>query len=177
MMKQPETSSIARKFENLSNIFYLMVGVPLVIFGWIYLNLKNIEKWGLFATPYTAAVLNAVIIVVALALAFRAYRKYKGQLANPGLPAEQAAGRQQVIEKANFFAVVSLQFYWSLTISTILVVIGFYLSAEEFYIILYSILLVLFSINRPTLDGLIKGMKLKKEEQELLFEAWKTPGV
>ncbi len=175
-MKQNEYSSIPGKLENLNNVFYLMVGVPLLLFGWIYLNRKVLKPWYFFEDDATGAVLHIIILVVAGFVAFRAWRKYRKELSSPDFSrASSFRDKEQILAKVNYFITASRAFYGFLTISTLMVVAGFYLSAEEFYIGAYTILLVMYSVYRPTLDRMMKEMKLSKEEKELLFEAWKNP--
>lgn len=173
-MKQPESSSVARKFENLNNVFYLMVGLPLLLFAWTYLNLKLISPWVYFEEPLTGTFLHALILVVVIVLPVLAYKRYKKEIATASSASKDVQNTVSLREKVNVFISASLRFYYVLTISNILVVIGFYFSAEEFYIFFYSILLILYSINRPTPDRMVKELRFKKEEKEAFYQLLKN---
>lgn len=154
-----------------------MVGIPLLIFAWTYLNLKTLFPFPIFEDPITGPLLHFIIFLSVVFLVTKAFKNYQQQMAAADFTGSTAPKEQQVIEKANLFLNASLSFYWFLTYSTVLVLIGFYLSVEEIYIGAYSILLILFSIKRPTPDRMIKEMKLKKEDKVILFEALKNPEV
>ena len=152
-----------------------MVGVPLLIFAWTYLNLKLLTPLPFFENPVVGPLLHVIIFVSAIFLVNRAFKVYRQQIATEDFSAGTASKEQQVIEKAKLFLRASMPFYWFLTYSTILIIIGFYFSAEPFYIGAYSILLILFSIKRPTVDRLVKEMKLKKEEKLIVYDALRNP--
>lgn len=194
-MEQAQSTFVARQFENLTNIFYLMVGLPLVAFTWVYLNLQWVQPWGYFADPSWRVFLNAVILVLALALgvlAFIQYRKrYNGlepQAGVSSITSSQSGDSQsidsrsidsrtddqelsrQLIRKLEVFKSAALQKYLLLTASTVLIIIGFYLSAEEFYAALYGLMIIIFSVHRPTPERFIRDMRLGKEERQALRE-------
>lgn len=170
-MKQPESDYIARKFEKLNNLFYLMVGLPLLVFTWIYLNLKTISTWRYFEDPTAGIFLHGLILFGALYLLVFAFLRYRRDFT--ALEASKGASEQSenLEEKTERFFQASIRKYLMLTGSTILVIVGFYLSAEAFYAAIYSILIIAFSINRPTSDKMAKDMRLKKEERQTLKAA------
>lgn len=174
-MKQAQPETLARKFEKTTNIFYLMVGMPLLIFAWTYLNLNILKPFPVFENPVIGPLLHFIIFLGVVFLLTKAFKNYKQKMAQPDFTDSTASMEQQVMEKAHLFINASLPFYWFLTYATILVLIGFYFSVEELYIGAYSVILIIFSIKRPTADRMIKEMRLKKEEKVILFDALKNP--
>lgn len=194
-MEQAQSTSVARRFEDLTNLFYLMVALPLVGFIWVYLNLREMQPWGYFKDPSWSVFLHVALLVPALLLgllAFVQYRKrFNGlEVRADELPAGDSSGDSRSIDsrsadsrnneeqlsreldhKLDVFRAASLQKYMLLTASTVLVVIGFYLSAEEFYGALYGLMIIIFSVHRPTPERFGRDMRLKKEERKAVREA------
>lgn len=182
---------MARRFEDLTNLFYLMVGLPLVGFIWVYLNLAQIQPWGYFADPSWQVFLHAALLALALALGVMAFVQYRKRFNGLEPSTEELPSRnsrstdsrsidfrndgqplsRQVDRKLEVFRSAALQKYMLLTASTILVVLGFYLSAAEFYGALYGLMIIIFSVHRPTPERFARDMRLTKEERKALREA------
>lgn len=173
-MNRSSELSVVPELEKLTNLFFLMVGVPLVAFAWIYLNLKTINPHDIFMVPAFRPYLHAGILLLSLAIAVLAVIQYRHRFT--GLEpdtSEQEGVKESLNEKVQIFKEASLKKYVLFTISTLIIIGGFYLSSEETYGAAYSILLILYSINRPTPERLVKDMRLKKEERELVFKSVK----
>lgn len=173
-MNKSQSPSVASTLENLTNLFYLMVGVPLLAFVWVYLNLKTIYPNTIFSVPAFRPLLHGGILLAALLIAIWAFVQYRRSLLHLKPYAGPSEHLDNTVEKkVDLFRKASLKKYAMLTLSTLLVILGFYLSAEENYAAAYSILLIVFSVNRPTLDRLLRDTRMKKEERDALFEAYK----
>lgn len=205
-MEQPQSNPVARRFEDLTNLFYLMVGLPLVAFIWVYLNLKQLQPLGYFADPSLRIYLHIALLALALALGLLAFLQYRKRFDGLEPDREEPAGADflvrdssshsahngdsrsgdsrsvdspdeaprlspQIIRKFELFRAASMQKYLLLTASTVLVVLGYYLSAEEYYGAFYGILIVIFSVHRPTPERFIRDMRLNKEDRRALREA------
>ncbi len=172
-MKQTDSPSVADLFQRLSSFYYLLVGLPLLVFSWVYLNLNFWEPWYFFENSAMGTVSHIVLVGIAVLVAIAAniqYRRFFRQLepVPPGLEGDRA-----LEWKMKMFSKASLQQCLLLTASTILVIIGFYLSLEQFYVPLYAALLVLFSMNRPSPERIADDMRMKKEERLVLKEELK----
>lgn len=172
-MKQTEPSPIASRFQRLSSLFYLMVGLHLVAFSWVYLNLKFWTPRYFFQSPEGAVAGHVAIVGLTIGLAVLAIVRYRQRHQEMAPFAEGKEGVEALEKKVQLFYEASLQKYVFLTGATLLVVLGFYLSLNEFYVPLYAIALILFSINQPTAERLGRDMQLKKEEREMLNEELK----
>lgn len=202
---------MARRFEDLTNLFYLMVGLPLVGFSWVYLNLQQIQPRGYFADPSWQVYLHAALLLLALALGVLAFVQYRkrfhgleprmdelgggagtmGDSPNGDSPngysrsIDSRSGDSRnidswndgqplnslIIRKLEAFRSAAIQKYLLLTASTILVIAGFYLSAAEFYGALYGLMIIVFSVQRPTPERFMRDMRLAKEERQALRAA------
>lgn len=148
-----------------------MVGLSLVAFVWVYLNLPAITPNIIFSVPAYRPYLHGLFLLSSLALLIRALVQYRKSIKDPGAFSSTENIQEKVIAKASFFRAASLKMYLLLTVSTLLVVTGFYLSAEPKYAAAYSVLLIAFSLYRPTPERMMKDMKMKKEERDYFYEA------
>jgi hypothetical protein len=175
-MKQSDASPIAALFQQLTSIYYLMVGLPLLAFSWVYLNLTLWEPWYFLDNSAVGTVGHIVLIGLAIGLGVMGvicYRRYLKQL-EPLPPGTEAT---EALEwKVRVFCKVSLQQCMFLTASTLLVVLGFYVSLQQFYVPLYAVLLVFFSFNRPSPERIAEDMRMKKEERLALQEELRRRG-
>jgi uncharacterized protein (DUF58 family) len=53
--------------------------------------------------------------------------------------------------------------------ATVLALIGLTLTAEQFYVIYYTVCLVAFSITYPTIFRINRELKLNREEREVII--------
>jgi hypothetical protein len=174
-MNQTPSTSLPSRFEDLSNLFYLMVAIPLLAFIWIYLNLQAIRPWGYFADPDYAIYVNAAMLLLALSLGVLAFVQYRRRFEGLEPEADKAHGkeegvRERLVFKFRTFKSASLQKYLLLTTCSLLVVVGYYLSAEAYYGAFYGLMIVIFSLHRPTPERFIRDMRLSKEERQALRE-------
>lgn len=174
-MSQTSETSVSRQFEDLTYLFYLMVAFPLVAFIWIYLNLNSIRPWGYFADPDFKVYLHAILLLLALLLAVLAFVKYRNRFyglePQADIPhGKEEGAKQRVRQKLPVFIKAARQQHLLLTLATVLVVLGYYLSAEPYYAALYGVVIVIFSVYRPTPERFISDMRLSKEERHALRE-------
>lgn len=148
--------------NTLNIIFYLIVGVPLMLFCILYLKFEG--QGGLQQTTQGNFnfFLHALIPLITLACIAGAYVYYRKSR-------KQVKQKAPLKEKLLFFYRISLIQYGILFAANMLPVIGLYLSGEQIFPALYAIALVAFSINRPTLHRIIKALRLNKEERHNLI--------
>lgn len=145
-------------YNTLTLVFYLMVGMPLLFFVFIYLQYEKVG--GLSATESIQVLPHIVLPAVIMMSLYFAYAIYKKQLRQRQPSAFK--------EKLRTFHEVSLYKYALLSLANFLAVIGIYFTGEQVFAGLYAIALVVFSLNRPTHHRISKDMQLSKEEQQWL---------
>ncbi len=148
----------AEYFHTLHLVFYLMVSVPLMLFCWAYL--RRMGLGGLAEGFYFGAVHGAVLAGMLLSgwLAYTTYQKRFNKY-DPAQPFQ---------ERLRFFHLAAwLKYIW-LALANLLPVVALYLTGEQFFVALYAVALILFSINRPTLRRVSNDLKLTTAEQQRL---------
>ncbi|WP_017731591.1 hypothetical protein [Nafulsella turpanensis] len=172
-MEQGKETFIAQRFQRLSNLFYLMVGLPLLCFGWVYLNLQGLSTPALFDHPVYAWFWHVPAVLLIVGLTAGAYILYRGRLKNYFSAAGKEPSLQRLENRVEVFYELSLRKYLMLTVAVLLAVLSLYLSGHKGYAAIYGILLLIFSVSRPTARGLNRDLKLNKEERLIVHEALK----
>lgn len=149
-------------FNTLNIIFYLLVGVPLMLFCILYLKFEGQGGLQQTAQGNFSFFLHALIPLTTLACIAGAYVYYRKSR-------KQVKPETPLREKLLFFYRISMIQYGILFAANMLPVIGLYLSGEQLFPALYAVALVAFSINRPTIHRLIKALRLNKEERHIII--------
>lgn len=76
--------------------------------------------------------------------------------------------KEELVEKVKIYAQATTQRYIILFVASLVSSIGLLLSTNPVFTLFFAIVLVFFSVAKPTPDRLARLMKLKKEEKELI---------
>ena len=145
-------------FHTLHLVFYLMVSVPLVLFCVVYLG--RMERGGV-TSDFRFEALHALIaggVALTGGLAYYHYRQ-RFQHYDSSAPLRQ---RLRFFHRA-----VWLKYAW-LGIANLLPVLGLYLVGDQFFVGLYAVALILFSLNRPTFKRVTQDLRLGEAERAQL---------
>lgn len=145
--------------NNMNITFYLALCVPLTLFIVVFIDSQ--EKGIAFVpttspTHYTIAILCVLIWFIG---ARRYHHVVKAARNLPTLKQKLISFRKAAIVK-----------YIAGAGGCILAVAALYFTAGQAFLIALGVLLVLFSINRPTPYRILKDLKLDKEERKILRE-------
>ena len=145
-------------FHTLHLVFYLMVSIPLILFCLVYLD--HMKQGGLSANLGFSG-LHALVtlgVIFASGMAYFSYRqRYRHYNASVSFR-----------ERLRFFHQTAWRKYGWLEVANLLPVLGLYLLAEQFFVGVYAVALVLFSINRPTFARVADDLQLDDAERTQL---------
>lgn len=79
--------------------------------------------------------------------------------------------KEELLEKVKIYSQATNQRYLILLLTSLISSIGLLLSKNPVFTLLFAIVLVFFSLAKPTPDRLARLMKLKKEDRELIRDA------
>lgn len=79
--------------------------------------------------------------------------------------------KDELLEKVKIYSQATNQRYLILLLTSLISSIGLLLSKNPVFTLLFAIVLVFFSLAKPTPDRLARLMKLKKEDRELIRDA------
>lgn len=148
-------------FNTLNIIFYLGIGIPLILFIVFYLQF---EREGTLSGPSGNfdIFLHMIIPLLALGIIYAAYRysMIKTRALDQYLPFKS--------KLYEYFRVL-LGKYIILAIACLIIVITFYFTQQKIFSIFYTITLVVFTLNRPKDRDLVKDLKLTPKEREKLY--------
>ncbi len=152
-------SNSAEYFHTLHLVFYLMVSVPLLLFCGVYL--RRMEQGGL-AEGFTFGAVHGAVLAGMLLTGWLAYTTYRKRF-------DRYSPERPFQERLRFFhQAARLKYIW-LALANLLPVLGLHLTGEQFFVALYAVALVLFSINRPTFKRVGQDLKLSDREKERLL--------
>ncbi|MTI32004.1 hypothetical protein [Xanthovirga aplysinae] len=162
-MTKENLSSEALKsfFQKLNLVYSLLMAIPLVLFGWRYLELQKDDL--LTNTIGTPDQQIWVIIALCLSLlivlyAYFHFRKKTKKARNlPSFKSKLAAYQSSAKKMYTYL------FFGSLLATGML-----HFTHEQASAALFALTLFLFSVNRPSAEHVAKSLRLKKEELLLL---------
>lgn len=148
----------AEYFHTLHLVFYGMVSVPLLLFCVVYLRRMGS---GDLAEGFTFGAVQGAVLVSMILSGLLAYKSYQKRF-------DRYDAGQPLRDRLRFFYQATWLKYGWLAVTNLLPVVGLYLTGEQFFVALYAVSLLLFSINRPTLKRVSSDLKLAASEQERL---------
>lgn len=158
--KEEFTPAELDNFLNSMNIsFYLALCVPLTLFIVIFIDSQ--EK-GIAFVPTTSPT-HYTIAILCVAIWFIGARRYHQLI-------KSARNLSSLKQKLISFRKAAMVKYIAGAVGCILSVAALYFTAGQAFLIALGVLLVLFSINRPTPYRILKDLKLDKDERKTLRE-------
>ncbi|MEM6841938.1 MAG: hypothetical protein AAF944_22045 [Bacteroidota bacterium] len=148
-------------FHKLNITFYLLIAVPLVGFCYAYLHYE--AKGGLLPTVQFSWIHITFILGTVLCVAYALYW-YRQAL-------QQLDTDWPFQKKLRFFYQRSRSLHTILMVSNGLAALGLYLTGEQLFAGVYAIVLVVFSLYRPTYRRVVRDLRLSKAEEEKLVRA------
>lgn len=155
-MKQPK-----QIIESLNLLFYATVGLPMLLFGWVYLPLKDVLTWqesqALWHLGFWRYLLAAAMIVLAAADLRSTSRQFQQVSKDWSLPI-----------KLQHFTMVFRRSYLLVMLLSLFSVAVLYLTRNQLFVVVYAFLLFLVSLYRPSFQRMCRHLPLTKEEQKAI---------
>ncbi len=136
--------------QSLITIAYLCAGLPLLLFGWLFLEVShgNVEPKVGEVRLYFGITVAFMLLIVFVGIHF--FRQLNAK----------ARSQEVLTDKLAVYRNAVLLRMLSYAAASLVVIAAMYVTAEEFFSALYAIMIVLFSINNPSLPGIAKDLKL-----------------
>lgn len=165
-MKSKEENYSATEIDqylNSMNIkFYLAVCLPLLLFVLIFLRLQ--EKGGISpAFESGDSIIHPILAFAVILFAYPGYVIYKRRIKSI-FPEDGLRHKLQVFKDA------SIKKYLFVAFSACTANALLYYFEEQIYLMAFAVLLILFSVSRPTVYRIKKDVVLKKDEILALTE-------
>ena len=158
-LKFSNSQEFLNKLQLYINAF---IAIPMLGFIILFLRIENRSYYPDFLgeeiTFYLRFVIFAAIMILIVFGLILSKRKRESLDAN-----------MSIRDKMNIYYSASISRAYSLLGATLLALIGLTLTAEQFYVIYYTICLVSFSMTYPTIYRINRELKLNREEREVII--------
>ena len=138
------------------------MAIPLLAFVVLYLQIHNGEIEPIVKANSLATALRYSLPFLVMLTAGLAFISYRRNLVS-------SINQHSLHEKLVHFYKASLVKFVFLEVASIIAVLGLFLTAEDVYIVLYVVVLMLFSINRPTIHRIARDLKLRDTEKDIVI--------
>lgn len=149
--------------NKLNTVFYAMVGIPLLLFVFLYLNINDGKVYINPLDPEIVNVLLVILPVISLIIVLAGFIVYFKQI-------KVARAMEGSAAKVQAFFNASMLKYACLETGSLIAVLGYFLTSHVVFTGLYVAFLLIFSINRPTRYRMYKDLRLKQRERKNIFE-------
>ncbi len=143
--------------------FNALIALSLLPFSLVFLELKDNQFSTAIITGNIAYVLCFTAIVAIIYYTYLSFQEVKFFKKN-------VDKSSFLREKLNLYYRIYIKHFVILCSFEVLITGLLYLTEFNILIVCYVPILVLLSLNRPTLKTIIEQLKLSKEEQEVMFE-------
>lgn len=158
-LKFSNSQEFLNKLQLYINAF---IAIPMLGFIILFLRIENRSYYPDFLgeeiTFYLRFVIFAAIMILIVFGLILSKRKRESLDAN-----------MSIRDKLNIYYSASISRAYCLLGATLLALIGLTLTAEQFYVIYYTICLVAFSMTYPTIYRINRELKLNREEREVII--------
>lgn len=155
-------NEIDQYLNSLNIKFYLAVCLPLLLFVLIFLKLQ--EGGGISpAFESDDSFMHPILAIVVISFAYPGYLIYKNKI-------KSISAEDGLRQKLQVFRGASIRKYVFIAFASLVANALLYYFGEQIYLMAFAILLILFSISRPTVYRIKKDVDLKEDELSALTE-------
>lgn len=158
-MEIQEIRKIYKKSEQVSLVVMLLA---LPVFAIIYLFFESGKN--LVDVTETPEFLVWVLALISIALLVAQYILFDQKI-------KLTFKKEELLEKVKIYAQATIQRYLILLGASLVSSVGLLLSHNPIFTLLFAITLTFFSLAKPTPDRMVRLMKLKKVQMELIRAA------
>lgn len=157
-MEKKELRAIYHRTERLT-VVVLLLALP--AFGTVYLY----QQSGTFSQtlPLLPTWAQYILLGAGVLLLVLQYVLFHQKI-------KQSFQQELLLEKVGLYAAATRQRFLVLFLVSMISTAGLYWSGSPGFVFLFTLALVFFSLGKPSPDRMVRLMKLKKEDRELLTE-------
>ncbi len=154
-----ELLRVAYRRTEQQTLICLLLSLPLFGIIYLYQQAGNLDK-SIPQLPFFAQVLVLVASLLLLAAHyFLFHRRIKATFV-----------QEEISEKILAYLAATQQRYWLLFIVAVASSLGLLLSSNPGFVVVFALALVFFSLGKPSPDRMMRLLRLKKQDRELLVE-------
>jgi len=151
---------VALKFYKRLNLYFnLVIAIPLLVFGYFYLELEagNRDPYLNQVAAQNLEYIFPFLIILLGGIGFLA----------PNERIKRIQYNLELKEKLNKYERIQLVRFGIYELAVWLSIAGLFLTGNKLYALFYVLVLILFSVDRPTARKIAKQLKLTREEENL----------
>ena len=156
-----DKSGINQYLERLTQIYFGLISLPLLLFPVVYLPMKDSPLNSFSSTSIWENTLYCTIFLLLVLVIFFARRLFKrslGVISDEWILAQKLKGYRRT----------SIIFYLFCLVASIIAVILLLITEHQLFVACYPVLLLLVSFYRPTIQRLERELPLNKEELTMI---------
>lgn len=146
----------------LINSIYLIIGFPFLLFSWLYLE-SNADNLRPHIPENIIGLTSFIVLFLMLILIITGYIQ-SSRILKPA-QTETSLNKKLLLHRK---AIISKFIYFSL--ATLTISIGLYITANDLISVLFAGIIIILSINNPTLRAIVKDLQLKDEEKDIILK-------
>jgi len=157
-----DVEEIRKIYKNLEQLVLVLMLIALPLFGMIYLyfNSGNLD-WEL---PEIPDFVNGILAGGGTALLIIQYFLFHKKL-------KVSFQYKELLQKVKIYSYATRERFLLLFACSLIATAGLLFFGNPYFIILFAVTLVFFSLAKPTPDRMGRLMKLKKEDRDLILTA------
>ena len=144
--------------HRINLVYHAIIAVSLIPFALVFLDIDSGED---AASQIDSEYEWMVIVILLAATATMCYRVWKGAKQKLGTIDGSLSIKMKLVAYLNF----QIQRYLQLEVAALISLAGLWLTASYMFVIAYVLVLVQFSLLRPSQDRVIRDMQFNKEER------------
>ena len=161
MFENTKFKNGADYYHKLNFVFNLLIAIPLVPFAFVYLGSIKKEIVPLLSGDHWMLIFDLPVISIVVIVGYLNFRRYRQQVS-------QIESTRSLRNKMINLHDILVSTYTRFTLAGILTTTAFFLTLSGVHIVVFVIILVLFSLRRPTLKLIVEELALNEEESEIL---------
>lgn len=157
-----DIEEIRKIYKNLEQLVLILMLIALPLFGMVYLyyNSGNLD-WEL---PKIPDFVNGLLAGGGTALLIIQYFLFHKKL-------KVSFHYEELLKKVKVYSNATKERFFLLFISSLLATAGLLFYGNPYFVILFAVTLIFFSLAKPTPDRIGRLMKLKKEDRDVILAA------
>jgi len=148
--------------RKLMNVAYISIGLPMVLFLWLFLEMNHGDLAPKVMPPYEYLVIIFCGVSVG-ALIWMASKIFKSGI-------KLARNEPELKEKLIIYEKISNQKFIHLMIASFITAAGLFLCANEVFGIIYAVLIIIFSLGNPTREKIVQDLRLNRSHKEVILK-------
>jgi hypothetical protein len=160
--------NLAKEISNIYNrlnlIFHAILAPPLIALIWLYLESKAGSIEPLLGNQSSISMIGFVFPSVTIGIIAGSFYIFKSGL-------RQINPTTELMEKIKTYSEKSLLLYAMLEIGLVLTVLGYYMTQGGVFLAMFMVVLIFFSLYKPTLERICSHLHIKGEERNFVINS------